>query len=48
MVREEAMAEPTGRPGRGAKLYLGCLLLIVLVFVGVLFFVAPAWWPWSH
>lgn len=44
------MAEPSpaGRPGGGTKLLLGCLLLVVLVFVVVLVFIAPAWWPWSH
>lgn len=42
------MDERSRRPGKGAKLYLGCILLILIAVVAFLFFLAPAWWPWSH
>jgi hypothetical protein len=42
------MTRVNGRPGRGAKLYMGCLLALVLTVVAVLVFLAPAWWPSAH
>jgi hypothetical protein len=42
------MTRVDGRPGKGAKLYMGCPLALVLAVVAVLVFLAPAWWPWAH